>query len=162
VSVKNERRILSHGGEASGYVTSNVIYPDNQFAVVVLTNTDSTNSEDTISSKLQELILSKVSREEELKKANAQRMFNGFQHNKIDRTLFSDNFNAYFTDAALKATAKTLSRCGPVKSFVQKSASTRGGMQTRVYEVATAKKTFVVVTRILDNNLVEQYTFLPQ
>jgi CubicO group peptidase (beta-lactamase class C family) len=162
VTVKNERRILSHGGEASGYLTSNVIYPDNHFAVVVITNTDSTRSEDTISAKLQELILSKVSQESEMKKASAQHMFNQFAHNKIDRALFSENFNAYFTDAALKATAQNLSKCGPVKKFTQKSASTRGGMDTRVYEVETAKKTFIVVTRTLNNNLVEQYTFAPQ
>jgi len=162
VSTKNERRILAHNGGASGYVTSNVIYPDNQIAIVVLTNTDAGYAAGSISDRLQNLILNQVSPQEEQRKAEAHQLFADFARRRIDRTLFSPNFNVFFTEAALKETAKALTLAGPVKKFTQKSSSTRGGMDTRVYEVETAKKTFTVVTRTLDNNLIEQYTFAPQ
>jgi hypothetical protein len=54
--MEQDRRILSHGGEVSGFVAQNVVYPDDQAAVVVLTNLDASASAGQIAKKIEPLL----------------------------------------------------------------------------------------------------------
>ena len=48
VGMADGRRIISHGGEVSGFTARNEVYPDDRVAIVVLTNMDATSASEQI------------------------------------------------------------------------------------------------------------------
>ena len=48
-----------------------------------------------------------------------RKVYDGLQQGKIDRSLFTDNANAYFTDQALKDYADSLGPLGAPEAFTQ-------------------------------------------
>ena len=60
-----------------------------------------------------------------------RKVYDGLQQGKIDRALFTDNCNFYFTDQALKDYAGSLGPLGAPQSFTQPDSSLRGGMTER-------------------------------
>src|SRR5581483_4685704 len=44
VGLSDGRRVITHGGEVSGFTATNTVYPDDRAAVVVLTNQDATSA----------------------------------------------------------------------------------------------------------------------
>ena len=79
------------------------------------------------------------------------------QQGKIDRSLFTDNANAYFTEQALKDYAASLGALGPAQSFTQTRVSPRGGMTERVYDVKYAGKNLVIIIYEMPDGKFEQY-----
>ena len=55
----------------------------------------------------------------------AKKIFDGLQHGTIDRTLFTDNANAYFSEEAVKDFAEGLAPLGTPQSFVQAGPARR-------------------------------------
>jgi len=157
VRLESERRVLSHSGGVSGFTTDNTIYPDARAAIVVLTNSDADDVSSDITKKLQDLLFVAASPQDMAKRDLARKTFENLMQGKIDRTLFSDNFNNYFTTSAVKDTAQSLSRLGSLKSFELTSIGTRGGMETRTYKVELTKKTFGLVVRAWPDGKFEQY-----
>ena len=162
VGMKNEMRVIGHSGEISGFVSNDIIYPENRFAVAVLTNIDANSAAESISDKLSKLLLNKVSSDDSAHIEVAKGIFKQLQQGKIDRSLFSENGNAYFSKKALEETGRHLTQFGAVKSFELTGTSTRGGMITRRYTVSMAKKTVKIVTRTLSSGAIEQYTLASQ
>jgi D-alanyl-D-alanine carboxypeptidase len=126
-------RALSHGGEVSGFTAQNVVFPDEKAAVVVLTNQDAVSAAGQIAQGIAPLLLATDDPLTPQKLEQAKKIFDGLQHGTIDRTLFTDNANAYFSDEAVKDFASGLAPLGPPQSFVQASQGLRGGMTLRVY-----------------------------
>src|SRR6266852_5731433 len=126
-------RALSHGGEVSGFTAQNVVFPDEKVAVVVLTNQDAVSAAGQIAQGIAPLLLATDDAATPAKLEQAKKIFDGLQHGTIDRTLFTDNANAYFSDEAVKDFASGLAPLGPPQSFVQASQGLRGGMTLRVY-----------------------------
>ena len=81
---------------------------------------------------------------------------------KIDRALYSSNWNAYYTPKAVADTARALSKLGPLKSFVLKKLETRGGIEDRSYDGELAKKRFTLVLGQWPDGKIEQFMLLPQ
>src|SRR5437763_13799353 len=67
------------------------------------------------------------------KTEQARKIFKGLQQGKIDRSLFTDNANAYFSEQALKDFAGGLAPLGAPQQFVQVNQGLRGGMTLRSY-----------------------------
>lgn len=162
VSLSNERRVLSHGGEVSGFIADNTIYPDQRAAIVVLTNADANSAADAIGDKLKEIVFQGVSPADEASAKTARTIFDGLCGGKLDRALFSANANAYFTDAVLQEFAASLTVQGAVKSFKALRSGTRGGMDFRVYDVEMEKAKFQLVTRALPDGKLEQFMLFPK
>jgi D-alanyl-D-alanine carboxypeptidase len=157
VRMTSERRILSHGGETSGFISQNVIYPDQRAAIVVLTNSDAADAAAVINDKLRNLVFESVSPLDAARRLEARRVFDGLRQGKLDRALLSDNANAYFTAETVHDIAHGIATLGPVKSFELVSTGTRGGMDYRVYEIKLAKRELELVTRSLPDGRLEQY-----
>jgi D-alanyl-D-alanine carboxypeptidase len=97
-----------------------------------------------------------------VKAAQAQRIFEGLQKGSIDRSLFTDNANFYFSDTALKDFADSLGPYGAPKSFEQVSQSLRGGMTLRVYIARFANgKALRIWTFELPDGKLEQLQVAP-
>jgi len=155
-------RQISHSGEVSGFTAQNIVLPDDRVAVAVLTNQDAARAADQIANGIAPLLVASNDPATPAKQEEARKVFEGLQHGSIERSLFTDNANAYFGEQALKDFAAGL---GPLKApqeFVQVRQDLRGGMTLRVYRVKFAQKTLRAWTYEMPDGKLEQYQIAPE
>ena len=155
-------RALSHGGEVSGFTAQNVVFPDDHAAVVVLTNQDAVSAASQISQGIAPLLFTTDDPASPQKLEQAKKIFDGLQHGTIDRTLFTDNANAYFSEEALKDFASGLAPLGTPQSFVQVGQTLRGGMIGRTFIIRFPQKVIRAWTYEMPNGKLEQYQIATQ
>ncbi len=157
VSLAENRRVIAHGGEVSGFTATNEVFPDDNAAIVVLTNMDATGASSDIASKIAAKLFAATDATTEKTLAEMRGIFEGLQAGKLDRSLLTANANAYFTDLAIKDFASSLAPLGKPTEFTQAAQSLRGGMTLRRYRIAFPKKTLRLTTFILPDGKIEQY-----
>lgn len=157
VRMASERRVISHNGETSGFLSRNIIYPDQRAAIVVLTNSDAADAASAIGDKLQDVVFESLSTVDQARREQARRIFDGLRQGKLDRGLLSENASDYFTPATVQDIARGIAPLGAVESFELTRSGTRGGMDFRVYEIKLAKRELELVTRSLPDGKLEQY-----
>ena len=148
-------RAIEHGGEVSGFTAHNLVLPDARVAVVVLTNQDSVDASSSIARKVAALLFREADAGKQ--ENNAREVFRALQQGKINRALFTDNCNSYFSDQALKDFASSLGPLGAPTEFTQAVKQERGGMTFRLFEVRFPQKTLDVWERVMPNGKIEQY-----
>ncbi|HVN74814.1 MAG TPA: serine hydrolase domain-containing protein [Thermoanaerobaculaceae bacterium] len=158
VGTADGHRMISHGGEVSGFTAQNNVYPDDRAAVVVLANLDATNAASQIATRLGRLVLGVPDAAQAPSVELARRVFEALQRGRIDRSLFTANANAYFTDQALADFAASLAPLGAPREFTQQSESLRGGMSLRRYRAVFPKRTLRITTFAMPDGKLEQYT----
>src|SRR5207249_3377596 len=142
---------------SSDVCSSDLVYPDQRAAVVVLTNLDATSASEQIVAKIAQLLFATTDPGTEAATAQARKIFEGLQKGQIDRTLFTSNANAYFSEQALKDFASSLGPLGTPQEFVQVAQSLRGGMTLRRYRVKLANKTLRAWTFAMPDGKLEQF-----
>jgi D-alanyl-D-alanine carboxypeptidase len=150
-------RAVSHGGEVSGFVSQSIVFPDERVSVVALTNQDASSAAGDIAHGLVPLLFEQNDPTTPGKLEQAKKIFDGLQHGTIDRSLFTDNANAYFSEQALQDFASGLAPLGTPKQFTQVQQGLRGGMTLRVFIVRFEKQTLRAWTYELPNGKLEQY-----
>jgi CubicO group peptidase (beta-lactamase class C family) len=155
-------RSLSHGGEVSGFTSENVVFPDERAAVVVLTNQDAADASGAIAKGIAPLLLAGDDPATPEKLAQARKIFEGLQHGTIDRSLFTDNANFYFSVQALKDFASSLGPLGTPEQFIQIRQALRGGMKLRVYAIKFPKTQLSAWTYEMPDGKLEQYQVAAQ
>jgi D-alanyl-D-alanine carboxypeptidase len=159
VGSQSGRRILEHSGEVSGFTAENVVFPDDRAAIVVLTNEDASGAAGKIADEVMPLLFPGA--EDAAQTAQARKIFEGLQQGKIDRSLFTDNANSYFSEQALADLAAGLGPLGGPKEFTQAAQSLRGGMTYRRYSVKFPTRTLRVWTYELLDGKIEDYQIAP-
>ncbi len=124
------RRMISHNGEGAGYLTLNRIYPEDDGAVVVLTNTFSGAPETEIADAIDFVILPPLGVDAAVRAA-----FDSLQHGQPDRKAFTTAFNAFLDAPNVADYARTLGPLGAPTEFRQTGSSDRGGMKYYSYRV---------------------------
>ena len=162
VGMSQGRRLISHTGEVSGFTASNQVFPDDHAAIVVLANMDATPATGLIASRIAAAIFTAADRETEQATEQAKNIFADLQHGHIDRSLFSVNANAYFSDQALADFSASLGPLGAPESFVAAPKGFRGGMIARSYRVRAGGKNLSLTTFILPDGKLEQYQIAAQ
>ncbi len=158
VTMEQNRRILSHGGEVSGFVARNVIYPDDRAAIVVLTNLDASSGAEQIARKISPLLFPDQDKNMEERLGTVRKIFEGLQHGQIDRSIFTANCNDYFREQAISDFAASLGALGAPEEFTQASHSLRGGMGFRSYTVRfKGGKSVQITMRDMPDGKIEQY-----
>src|SRR5215470_16029062 len=155
-------RAVSHGGEVSGFVSESIVFPDERVSVVALTNQDASGAADEIAHGIVPLLFNQNDPATPEKLEQAKKIFDGLQHTTIDRSLFSDNANAYFSEQALQDFATGLSPLGTPRQFVQVRQGLRGGMTLRVYIIRFDKQTLRAWSYELPNGKLEQFQIAVQ
>jgi CubicO group peptidase (beta-lactamase class C family) len=152
---------VEHSGEVSGFVAENIVFPDDHVAIVVLTNQDATSAAALIARAIAPLLLGnpKPSPAE----AQALSIFTGLQQGKLDRTLFTQWCNDYFTAQAINDFATSLKPLGAPATFHQVREELRGGMTFHVFEVTFKDKSekLHVTTYTMPDGKLEQYLVEP-
>jgi len=157
VGLVDGRRQISNGGEVSGFTATNQVYPDDRAAIVVLTNLDATGASAQIAGRVSKLIFASTDPGTQAALDESKKIFAALQKGSIDRSLFTSNANAYFSDQALRDFAASLGPLGTPQDFTQSSQSLRGGMVLRRYAVKFAKQTFSITTFWMPDGKLEQY-----
>jgi CubicO group peptidase (beta-lactamase class C family) len=173
------RRAIAHFGGGSGYTSANYVFPAERAAVVVLTNGDSRavigiadyiarclfapasvrETPEEMPQPLAPLQIAKLEASPEAVKARG--LFQALQKGELDRSLFTDNANAFFTRQALADFAASLAPLGPPAHLWQTFVEKRGSMVVRDF-LATfpSRRLHVTILETPDGRL-EQYLVVP-
>jgi CubicO group peptidase (beta-lactamase class C family) len=149
-------RALAHGGEVSGFTATNLVFPDDRAAVCVLTNQDAAAASSRIAEQIAPRIFASAAGTAAAE-AQARQVFEGFQAGRIDRSVFTENANAYFDATAMKDLASGLRRLGKMAKIEQTAQRERGGMTFRRFKIQFPKKTLEVAERVMPDGKIEQY-----
>lgn len=162
VYMASGRRVLEHSGEVSGFVSQNTLYPDQKAAVIVLTNQDASSAAQQLSERIRDLLFLADSPQSTRQLERARKIFTDLQHGTLERTLLTDNGNAYFNAQALLDAKASLAPLGAPTSFQETLEHERGGMKMRRFEIKLAKRTLILVARELPDGRFEQYQLRPE
>ncbi len=157
VGMASGHRLISHTGEVSGFVSANYVYPDDRAAVVVLTNEDASSAASAIARAIGGMLFTTQDTATAGRTAQAKQILEGLQKGTIDRSLFTSDANAYFSDQAIADFASSLAPLGAPRSFVQVGEAKRGGMLLRVFRATFGDRTLRVWTYQTDDGKLEQY-----
>jgi hypothetical protein len=153
--------MLEHSGEVSGFTAENIVFPEDSAAIVVLTNQDAAPASGAIANQIATALFATEDKLAESRTAQAKAIFDGLQRGTVDRSLFTSNANAYFSDQALKDFASSLGPLGAPSGFVQARQSLRGGMTARSYRVTFSNRVLRVWTFETRDGKLEQYQVAP-
>jgi D-alanyl-D-alanine carboxypeptidase len=161
VSVRRDfsRRLISHNGEISGFTAQNMVFPDDRCAVVVLVNMDGNPASGLIARKIAAVLFPE--QDATAQEQQVRLILTGLQHGRIDRTLFSDNANFYFSSEALKDLAGGLKRLGKPQSVTQTARGERGGMTHRSFLVNFRRRNVEISQYTLPDGKIEQFQVMP-
>ena len=158
----NGHRVLQHGGEVSGFTSTSAILPDDGIAVVVLTNQDAIDASGQIAGGIIKLLLAISQPLDAKEDVTVKALLEGLAQGKLDRSLFSDNGNAYFSDTAIADYKASLATLGAIQSVKQNRTGSRGGMTFREYEAHYSSKTLGVSIYELSGGKIEQFIVTAQ
>lgn len=154
-------RMLMHDGEVPGSTASNLVFPDDGIAVVVLTNQDAVNTSGLIASRIADALFQTQDAATTKALTQAREIFAGLQQGKLDRALFTANANSYFDATARKDYQSSLAPLGPPTSFVQRVSGKRGGMQLHAYRATFPHTRLNITTFTTPDGKLEQYIVAP-
>jgi CubicO group peptidase (beta-lactamase class C family) len=161
VSNRNGHRKWAHGGGADGFISENFTLPDDKISVTVLTNQEDPAAHQIATDIEGILIAPPVDPEAPAALERVRGIFAGLQNGKLDRSLLSDDGNAYFTPAVIADFEKSLKPLGAPVAFKQSSMSLRGGMVFRSFSMKTASKALLLTTFALGDGKLAQYMIYP-
>jgi D-alanyl-D-alanine carboxypeptidase len=159
LSTRGGHTVIEHSGEVSGFVSENLVFPTDRAAIVVLTNQDASSAAGDIGRQLTPIVLNTVPDPAE---AQALAIFTGLQNGHIDRSLFTDSCNAYFTQEAIDDFASSLKPLGEPLSFTEERKESRGGMIFRVFTAEFPNHAPLTITTYeMPDGKLEQYLVFP-
>jgi CubicO group peptidase (beta-lactamase class C family) len=143
------RRFIEHSGEAVGFLSENIVYPDDRAAIVVLTNSWSSDAFQRIARGLGAIVLPAPSAaaEDVAAQTRARGLFDQLRIGALDPAMLTDDLAYYFTPAARADYRTSLGALGEPTGFAQQGRTRlRGGFVNRVYRVTYPGRTLAVST----------------
>ena len=154
-------RALEHSGEVSGFVSDNIVLPDDKEAVVVLTNEDASRAAGNIGQQIANYLVQQQRSSAGNAIATAKQIFVDLQQGKIDRQQFTADANGYFTEEAINDYRASLGPLGAPAAFEMTSEGGRGGMMNRNFRVSAGGRELTVSTYVMPDGKYEQYLVIP-
>ena len=153
-----------HSGEVSGFVSENIVFPQQKAAITVLTNEMATSAAGLIARAAAPIVLGAA--EHTPAETSALAILTGLQSGKIDRTQLTDFCNSYFDAQALADFASSLAPLGRPLNIQQTTQELRGGMTFHVFHVRfglpSPRGTNVTITTYeMPDGKLEQYLVIP-
>jgi D-alanyl-D-alanine carboxypeptidase len=166
VGDRNGRRFIEHSGEVSGFVSENIVFPNDKAAVTVLTNEDASGAASALSRKIAPLVLggstwTNVESASAAAEKRALDIFTGLQEGNLDRSQLTAFCDAYFTTEAVDDFAASLGPLGVPSSFKQVLEEKRGGLTFRVFQVSFPGQQVRVTVYEEPDGKLEQYLVSP-
>ncbi|WP_084579803.1 serine hydrolase domain-containing protein [Sphingomonas azotifigens] len=143
---------VSHGGEAVGFLTNNVVIPEEKFAVVAQVSADFGRAQDTITQGITDLLLPVATPPAALtldqqRDALARKLFDQLRAGTPDRSLMTEDANYFFNATVLGDYRDSLAPLGAPLAFEPiGKARLRGGFVNRNYRIRFADRELIAVT----------------
>jgi len=155
---ENGHRSIEHSGEVTGFVSDNVVLPDDGVAVAVLTNHMASGA-----GEIARLIASAVAgdRNETDAEKQALAIYRGLQKGLIDRSLLAPNLSDYFAEQTVADFRDSLGPLGEPLSLRQTNEELRGGMTFRSFEIQYPTRRLRLTTYTYPDGKLEQYLVEP-
>jgi CubicO group peptidase (beta-lactamase class C family) len=149
---------IDHGGEVSGFISSNYVFPTRNGAVVVLSNQDGMNLVSPLADTISRMLfLPAASVDGNTDVARVKGVVEGLRKGRIDPEIFTANAKFYFTQTALGDIQKSLAPLGVLKSVSMITQTLRGGMTFRVYRAEFAKRALTLSLYVMPDGKIEQF-----
>ena len=161
VSTRDGHLVISHSGEVSGFTSENMVLPQDKVAIAVFTNQEAVGAAGVIAGKIAAMLIGLPPNESKQSLDQARQIFIGLQHGKIDRSLFTENCNAYFDAQALGDFESSLKPLGTPIEFRQTAKESRGGMTFRVYDIVFPTTHLELTTYQMPDGKIEQFIVTP-
>jgi CubicO group peptidase (beta-lactamase class C family) len=149
---------IEHGGEVSGFISANYVFPTRDGAVVVLSNQDGMNLVSSLADEISRMAFAPgqaAGGDPEIAKVRG--IVEALEKGRIDRALFTSNANFYFTETALTDIRNSLAGLGKLKSVTLAVERLRGGMTFRVYHAEFEKRNMTLSTYWMPDGKIEQF-----
>jgi hypothetical protein len=157
VDTRYNRFRIEHGGEVGGFVSENIVYPNEHAAVVVLTNEVASSAAAKIAAAIEPLLFANQPTSADTFAPQLATILTAFQAGKIDRTLFTSNANDYFSPTTLADFQSTLAPLGAITATTRINTLLRGGMAFSQYRVTFSNGTAIMVSLgLMPNGKIEQ------
>lgn len=155
-----------HGGEVAGFRSQNTIFPNDDTAIVVLTNGGGGTS-DKVTGDIEALLFapaadSVASSAAALALDKVRTLFVQLQSGHPDRSLMSDGLSAHFNAQVVADFAASLKPLGAVESVVETRADRRGGLVYRLFRIKTAGGTVRVPCYFTPEGRLDQFIVYPR
>jgi D-alanyl-D-alanine carboxypeptidase len=161
ISTRDGHMVISHSGEVSGFTSENIVLPQDKVAIAVFTNQEAVGAAGVIAGKIAAMLIGLSPNESKQSEDQARQIFIGLQHGKIDRSLFTENCNAYFDAEALGDFESSLKPLGTPIEFRQTAKESRGGMTFRIYDIVFATTHVELTTYQMQDGKIEQFIVTP-
>jgi len=164
--IRDGRLRIEHSGEAVGFISENVVYPNDKAAFVVLTNSWSAGAASQIAGKLAATFLpapaNAATGEDAQAAARARQVFDQLRGGTLDRALLTEDANYYFTPTAIADYRASLAPLGDPQSFTPRGSALRGGFVIRGYTIKYADRTLNLSTFVDPaSGRIEQFLVTP-
>ncbi len=130
VDQENGLRRYYHSGQGLGFTALNMIYPDQQLAIVVLVNTSVGESTLRIADSIGYLLLPVSAND-----AFARKVFAALQAGTLSRELLTGDMQKEWSARRAKTYRESLGGLGAVTSFVGRQPETLDALETHDYDV---------------------------
>ncbi|MGK5010893.1 serine hydrolase domain-containing protein [Janthinobacterium sp. MDB2-8] len=151
-----------HGGEVAGFRSQNTVFPNDDMAIVVLTNGGGSTSEKVTGEIEALLFASTADAVAPLALDKVRALFVQLQAGHPDRSLMSDGLRGYFSDQVVADFAASLKPLGEVESIVETRSDRRGGLVYRFFRIKTAGGTLRVPTYFTPDGKLDQFIVYPR
>jgi CubicO group peptidase (beta-lactamase class C family) len=161
-----ERKAITHGGEAVGFLSTNNVYPAERAAIVVLTNSWSGDAHSRIARDIAKIVLPPVQSDAtaQAQAARARSVFDALRAGKLDRSQLTENANYYFTQQAIADYQSSLAPLGnPIAFEPAGKPILRGGFVIQGYTIKYPSRTLELSTFYEpgSNGRIEQFLVTP-
>jgi D-alanyl-D-alanine carboxypeptidase len=160
-------RMIEHSGEVGGYVAENAIYPDDKLAIAVLTNQEASSAASAIARAVAPLLLATPATPQAADtakaaaEAQARAILTGLQAGKLDRSLFTDDCNFYFSQQAIGDFHSSLMPLGKITELSERAEKLRGGMTFRAFTIKFSSRSLSLTTYTMPDGKLEQFLVGP-
>ncbi|MBB3880009.1 serine hydrolase domain-containing protein [Sphingomonas pseudosanguinis] len=149
IGVKDGRRIVEHSGEAVGFLTENIVYPEDKAAIVVAVNAWFADAPGRIAKGIADVILPQpqASNPDAAALDRTKQVYAQLQAGRLDRALLTEDAAYYFTPATIADYRTSLSPLGAPSKIEQVGQTRlRGGFVNRSYRVSYPTRTLRIST----------------
>jgi CubicO group peptidase (beta-lactamase class C family) len=158
VTEESGHRAIEHSGEVTGFVSDNLVLPDDGVAVAVLTNHMAGGA-----SQIANLVAAAVAGNKNQSDAEKQALsiYRDLRNGRIDRSLLAPNLNDYFSAQAVEDFKSSLAPLGEPLTLHQTATELRGGMTFRAFDIVYPGKSLRLTTYTYPDGKLEQYLVEP-
>jgi hypothetical protein len=167
VGERNGLKEISHGGEAVGFLSENVVIPEKRFAVVALVNADFGRAQNAITDGITDLLYPPppaVVPPADPRDTLARKVYDQLRSGKLDRSLLTVDANYYFAAVATADYRDSLGPLGEPTGFaLLGKPRLRGGFVNRNYAIRYGDRRLLAITYAEpgDNGRFEQFIVMP-